>query len=833
MRAMGGMNQTPFGERVHIAFFGRRNAGKSSLMNAFTGQEFSVVSAEKGTTTDVVYKAMELLPAGPVLLIDTPGLDDAGELGEKRIARARAVMRKADIAIVTADAREALGETERELLDFFEKQGIPCLLVWNKADLLEEVPKDGENTLWVSAKTGWKIHELRERVAALLSERETEGPLIGDLLSEKDTVILVVPVDAGAPKGRLILPQQQVIRGILDAGAFGFVCRDTELEEALGKLACPPKLVVTDSQVFDRVNRILPESVPLTSFSILMARYKGDLALLAKGAAALGRLQDGDRVLADLRRLNGSLNTLPGHLTGTGDAVDDVTGALSGVADAAVSLRANLDNVSGCLRDLQRDIRDLRSGSGNMEDNLNKLGTDLKALQDSLKELEQLLKTLDLQISGGIISEIPEEIQNHIKVQGQKLSDILAQVNGLEAVWAGTAAGAETISYQQFQTAALLASKTVGSAAEAQALLAQIQAVDNAIAQVQSAMPGLTEEQAIQYLISANQLTQGQAAAYAAAKPKLALMEQVYAAVTGGVDRPMDKAGFFTAMLMLSDISKLPPQQQTPENIASVLAKKALYAQTGKALSQLNQDHNMSKITGLLENLERLLAHLGSGGLTGDLSSLIGKTDTTLGHLDGLADVGRDILNQVDELLLEIRELDNTISDHVPGMHDTLRDTRSLVEDMVVTVDDTTGFLTSFRQLARNSGSQLDTGTRESLAGLSASLRKAARSVDTTGDVREAKGKIDEIVEDTWTEYTGKVNNLLLMDAEAPAVSLTSEENPSPSSVQVLIRSQEIKAEAAAQEEEAASPAAETTFWNRVTQMFQDFWSAITGIFHR
>ena len=543
--------------------------------------------------------------------------------------------------------------------------------------------------------------------------------------------------------------------------------------------------------------------------------------------------QDGDKVLEDLERLNGSLNALPGHLTGTGDAVDDVTGALSGVADAAVSLRANLDNVSGCLRDLQRDIRDLRSGSGNMEDNLNKLGTDLKALQDSLKELEQLLKTLDLQISGGIISEIPEEIQNHIKVQGQKLSDILAQVNGLEAVWAGTAAGAETISYQQFQTAALLASKTVGSAAEAQALLAQIQAVDNAIAQVQSAMPGLTEEQAIQYLISANQLTQGQAAAYAAAKPKLALMEQVYAAVTGGVDRPMDKAGFFTAMLMLSDISKLPPQQQTPENIASVLAKKALYAQTGKALSQLNQDHNMSKITGLLENLERLLAHLGSGGLTGDLSSLIGKTDTTLGHLDGLADVGRDILNQVDELLLEIRELDNTISDHVPGMHDTLRDTRSLVEDMVVTVDDTTGFLTSFRQLARNSGSQLDTGTRESLAGLSASLRKAARSVDTTGDVREAKGKIDEIVEDTWTEYTGKVNNLLLMDAEAPAVSLTSEENPSPSSVQVLIRSQEIKAEAAAQEEEAASPAAETTFWNRVTQMFQDFWSAITGIFHR
>ena len=297
MRGMGGMNQTPFGERVHIAFFGRRNAGKSSLMNAFTGQEFSVVSAEKGTTTDVVYKAMELLPAGPVLLIDTPGLDDAGELGEKRIARARAVMRKADIAIVTADAREALGETERELLDFFEKQGIPCLLVWNKADLLEEVPKDGENTLWVSAKTGWKIHELKERVAALLSERETEGPLIGDLLSEKDTVILVVPVDAGAPKGRLILPQQQTIRDLLEAGCPVIAVRDTELEDTLARLGTRPALVITDSQAFKKVSALVPPDIPLTSFSILFARYKGNLDTVAEGARTLDRLQDGDTIL--------------------------------------------------------------------------------------------------------------------------------------------------------------------------------------------------------------------------------------------------------------------------------------------------------------------------------------------------------------------------------------------------------------------------------------------------------------------------------------------------------------------------------------------------------
>lgn len=296
---MAGMNQTPSGERVHIAFFGRRNVGKSSLMNAFTGQELSVVSSKKGTTTDAVYKAMELLPMGPVLLIDTPGLDDAGELGEKRVNKAKQVMRKTDIAIVAADARMPLGETEKKLLSFFEKRRIPCLLVWNKSDLLGEVPESGENenTLWVSAETGWHIQELKERVAALLLREEKEKLLIGDLISEKDTVVLVVPVDSGAPKGRLILPQQQVIRDILDAGAFSFVCRDTELEEAMRKLASPPKLVITDSQVFDRVNQIVPRSVLLTSFSILMARYKGDLALLAAGAAAVEQLKDGDRVL--------------------------------------------------------------------------------------------------------------------------------------------------------------------------------------------------------------------------------------------------------------------------------------------------------------------------------------------------------------------------------------------------------------------------------------------------------------------------------------------------------------------------------------------------------
>lgn len=356
----GGINRTPSGERVHIAFFGRRNVGKSSLMNAFTGQELSVVSQTPGTTTDAVYKAMELLPIGPVLLIDTPGLDDTGELGEKRVRKAEQAMRKTDIAIVVADGTVPLCKAERELISEFERKEIPWLLVFNKEDMADElredaradrteefredgrtdrteafredgrtditekVPEEGRTDfaeklpedrstdlteklpgktgddariLRVSAKTGFHIRELKERVAAMLPGEAAERPLIGDLLKTGDTVVLVVPIDAGAPKGRLILPQQQVIRGVLEAGAFAFVCRDTELKAALGKLASSPRLVVTDSQVFDKVNRILPASVPLTSFSILMARYKGDLDLLAEGAAAVEGLKDGDRVL--------------------------------------------------------------------------------------------------------------------------------------------------------------------------------------------------------------------------------------------------------------------------------------------------------------------------------------------------------------------------------------------------------------------------------------------------------------------------------------------------------------------------------------------------------
>ena len=291
------LNATPSGERVHIAFFGRRNAGKSSLVNAFTGQDLAIVSDVKGTTTDPVSKAMELLPLGPVQIIDTPGLDDEGELGTLRVQRTKLVLRKTDLAILVADATAPLGETEQALLDLCRARNIPWILVRSKADLLEAIPEAGADTIYVSAKTGYHIHELKELAARLALGTENRRPLVSDLLQPGDTAVLVVPIDKAAPKGRLILPQQQVIRDALEAGAAALVCRETELAAALQALNAPPKLVVTDSQVFGKVAQIVPESVPLTSFSILMARCKGDLALTVAGAAAVRNLKDGDRVL--------------------------------------------------------------------------------------------------------------------------------------------------------------------------------------------------------------------------------------------------------------------------------------------------------------------------------------------------------------------------------------------------------------------------------------------------------------------------------------------------------------------------------------------------------
>jgi [FeFe] hydrogenase H-cluster maturation GTPase HydF len=293
-----GLNDTPSGERIHIGLFGQRNAGKSSIINAITGQSLAIVSEVAGTTTDPVYKAMELLPLGPVMLIDTPGLDDEGALGRMRVQKALEVLGKTDVAILVTDCRVPLGPVEQQLVEEFGKRQVPYLVVRNKSDLLETVPEpENDQELYVSAATGAGVYALKERIAALKPVESETLRIVGDLLEPLDTVVLVVPIDKAAPKGRLILPQQQTIRDILEAGAISVVVRETELRETLKKLEAKPKLVVTDSQVFSLVAQETPKDVLLTSFSILMARYKGNLPTLVSGVRAMELLQDGDKVL--------------------------------------------------------------------------------------------------------------------------------------------------------------------------------------------------------------------------------------------------------------------------------------------------------------------------------------------------------------------------------------------------------------------------------------------------------------------------------------------------------------------------------------------------------
>ena len=295
------LTTTPSGERIHISLFGCRNAGKSSLINALTGQKLAIVSDYKGTTTDPVSKAMELLPLGPVLLTDTPGLDDVGELGAMRMEKTWQVLGKTDIALLVVDASQGIRPEDRALLARLKEQKLPRLVVMNQCDRLpENAPRpsqEGEETLWVSAATGENIHELKEAIARLKPDAARERHIVADLLSPGDRVVLVTPIDESAPKGRLILPQQQTIRDILEAGAMAFVTRETELPQTLAALKEPPRMVITDSQAFAKVSKDVPETVPLTSFSILFARYKGSLEQAVRGVTALEGVNDGDKVL--------------------------------------------------------------------------------------------------------------------------------------------------------------------------------------------------------------------------------------------------------------------------------------------------------------------------------------------------------------------------------------------------------------------------------------------------------------------------------------------------------------------------------------------------------
>ncbi len=302
-----GMNGTPSGERVHIGFFGRRNVGKSSLVNAVTGQDLSVVSDVMGTTTDPVYKAMELLPMGPVMVIDTPGFDDEGSLGELRMQKTRQILHKTDVAVLVVDVQAGITPCDMQLLGLFREKEIPCLVAVNKCDLVKRagqtieapdvISREGWHPIYVSAVRMENIQTLKESIASMSVLEDKPRRLAADLIRPLDMVILVVPIDSSAPKGRLILPQQQTIRDILEAGASSLVVRESELEDVLGSLGRRPDMVITDSQVFEEAAAVVPSDIPLTSFSILMARYKGLLETAVRGVTAIDRLQDGDRVL--------------------------------------------------------------------------------------------------------------------------------------------------------------------------------------------------------------------------------------------------------------------------------------------------------------------------------------------------------------------------------------------------------------------------------------------------------------------------------------------------------------------------------------------------------
>ena len=290
------LNSTPSANRVHIGFFGCRNAGKSSVVNAVTGQELSIVSDTRGTTTDPVQKAMELLPLGPVLIIDTPGFDDEGHLGQLRVRKTRQVLNRTDVAVLVVDGTEGLRDCDRDLLALFREKNIPYCVAYNKCDLAPVSPA-ADNELAVSALTGQGISQLKETIARLAVNEALEPRLVGDLIAPGQLAVLVVPIDGSAPKGRLILPQQQVIRDLLDHHAMAVVTQDTELKDTLNRLGTKPAMVITDSQVFAKASADTPADIPLTSFSILMARSKGLLETAVRGAAAIDSLRDGDTVL--------------------------------------------------------------------------------------------------------------------------------------------------------------------------------------------------------------------------------------------------------------------------------------------------------------------------------------------------------------------------------------------------------------------------------------------------------------------------------------------------------------------------------------------------------
>lgn len=393
------LNDTPSANRIHIGFFGRRNAGKSSVVNAVTNQQISVVSDVKGTTTDPVTKAMELLPLGPVVIIDTPGFDDEGALGEMRVKRTKQVLNRVDVAVLVVDGTVGKTGADNELIEIFNEKKIPYIVAYNKSDISEQT--DCPDGVAVSALDNTNIGLLKEKIAHLTKTDDTKMKICGDLLSEGDFAVLVVPIDSAAPKGRLILPQQQTVRDVLEAGAAAVVVRDTELKATLESLGKKPKVVITDSQAFESVSRDVPEDIYLTSFSILMARYKGFLKSAVEGATAIDRLKDGDKILISEgcthHRQCDDIGTvkLPRWLRNyTGKELVFETSSGKGFPDD-LSQYSLVIHCGGCMLN-EREVQYRRKFAEDSEVPFTNYGTAIAFMQGILKRSLQIIPDIDI-----------------------------------------------------------------------------------------------------------------------------------------------------------------------------------------------------------------------------------------------------------------------------------------------------------------------------------------------------------------------------------------------------------------------------------------------------
>lgn len=557
---------------------------------------------------------------------------------------------------------------------------------------------------------------------------------------------------------------------------------------------------------------------------------------------------DGDQVLEDLQNLNNSLNTLPGHLNNADNAVTDVTDSLDKVSNSAVRLQGNFRDLNDCIIKLQKDLDHLKNNSGDLDKNLDALGADLKGLQDALEKVRKNIADLDLTIHGGIVSdildEIPDSIKGDVTLQGMTAAELEQALQGalpIQAAWTTVAKDAEKIGFRQFQLAVMLVNEPSLTLEKAEKALDIFEAV-------YQQNPDTTNRIKIHHIITQilvehgmPLITAGIAAElytsqYLSYREKLPPMQQVYGSVCGSLEAQMSRPQFFGAMLMLNALKALTPEEISAGGAQKILAEQASFVEKGakicSILDAINQDYDTTHVIGLLAKLDTMLTHMGKDGLIGTSGKLVKNIGTALENLNSTADTGRDILKRLDTVLDRLDDLNSSMMDQVPGLRNTIRDTRTLVSDMVVSVDDTHSFLTSFRSLAQNSGEQLDAGTKKSLENLSLTLRRTANSTDAVGDVKVAKDAVNEIVEDTWHEYTGDINNILLMDPHADTQSLTSPENPSPTSVQILIRTQEIKVNEASDAQTQPVETDPLTFWGRVGQMFKDFWAKLTGIFH-